>query len=107
MAPIAAAVRHAQGWAGGAQDGGRFSRKAAIPSAASAEANSAWDTSVVRAKAASAVDLGDRVHQPLGRGQRRRAAGQQLGHHRRDLGVEVAGGHGPGDQADRGGPGRR
>src|ERR1700722_10974397 len=38
---------------GGAQDGRRFSRNAAIPSAASAEANSAWDTSVVRVNAAS------------------------------------------------------
>ena len=38
---------------GRAQDGSRFSRNAAIPSAASAEANSAWDTSVVRVNAAS------------------------------------------------------
>ena len=46
------AVRHgAPG--GGAQDGSRFSRNAAIPSAASAEANSAWETSVARVNAAS------------------------------------------------------
>src|SRR5262249_20902854 len=38
---------------GGAQDGRRFSRNAAIPSAASAEANSAWETSVARVNAAS------------------------------------------------------
>ncbi len=38
--------------ADGAQDGGRFSRNAAMPSAASAEANSFWDSSVVRANAA-------------------------------------------------------
>ena len=39
--------------AGGAQDGSRFSRNAAMPSAASAEANSAWETSVVRVNAAA------------------------------------------------------
>ena len=38
--------------ADGAQEGGRFSRNAAMPSAASAEANSFWDSSVVRANAA-------------------------------------------------------
>jgi len=38
---------------GGAQDGSRFSRNAAIPSAASAEANSAWETSVARVNAGS------------------------------------------------------
>jgi hypothetical protein len=38
--------------AGGAHEGSRFSRKAATPSAASAEANSFWDSSVVRVNAA-------------------------------------------------------
>ena len=38
---------------GGAQDGSRFSLNAAIPSAASAEVNSAWETSVVRVNASS------------------------------------------------------
>jgi len=51
---LAALVRPGQAhdWAGGAHEGGRFSRKAAIPSAASAEANSDWDSSLVRVNAA-------------------------------------------------------
>jgi hypothetical protein len=49
--PAARAGQDAPG--GGAQDGSRFSRNAAIPSAASAEPNSARETSVARVNAAS------------------------------------------------------
>src|SRR5262249_15623696 len=52
-----------------------------------------------------ALHARDRVDEPLRRGKRRRAAGQQPGHHRGNLSVQLASGHGPGDQANLGGPG--